>query len=41
MQVKTGVPSALIYAVEAILLLCYLSGWAASDFRLKRVIHAG
>lgn len=40
MQVKTGVPSALIYAVEAILLLCYLSGWAASGFRLKRVAHA-
>lgn len=41
MQVKTGVPSALIYAVEAILLLCYLSGWAAAGFRLKRVVHAG
>jgi len=40
MQIKTGVPSALIYAVEAILLLCYLSGWAAASFRLKRVSHA-
>jgi ABC-type uncharacterized transport system permease subunit len=40
MQVKTGVPSALIYAVEAILLLCYLSGMAAAGFRLKRVQHA-
>lgn len=41
MQVKTGVPSALIYAVEAILLLCYLAGWAAARFRFKRVAHAG
>lgn len=41
MQVKTGVPSALIYAVEAILLLCYLAGWAAARVRLKRVAHAG
>lgn len=41
MQVKTGVPSALIYAVEAILLLCYLAGRAAAGFRLKRVAHAG
>lgn len=40
MQVKTGVPSALIYAVEAILLLCYLAGWAACGFRMKRVAHA-
>ncbi|MFO1121459.1 MAG: ABC transporter permease [Hyphomicrobiales bacterium] len=40
MQVKTGVPSALIYAVEAILLLCYLAGWAASSLRLRRVTHA-
>lgn len=40
MQVKTGVPSALIYAVEAIVLLCYLAGWAAADLRLRRVAHA-
>lgn len=40
MQVKTGVPAALIYAVQAILLLCYLAGWAAADLRLRRVIHA-
>lgn len=37
MQIKTGVPSALIYAIEAILLLFYLAGWAASSFRLKRI----
>jgi simple sugar transport system permease protein len=36
MQIKTGVPSALIYAIEAIILLFYLAGWAASSFRLKR-----
>jgi simple sugar transport system permease protein len=39
MQIKTGVPSALIYAIEAIILLFYLAGWAASSFRLRR-IHA-
>lgn len=39
MQIKTGVPSALIYAIEAIILLFYLAGWAASSFKLKR-IHA-
>lgn len=37
MQIKTGVPSALIYAIEAILLLFYLAGWAASSFKLKRI----
>jgi simple sugar transport system permease protein len=37
MQIKTGVPSALIYAIEAILLLFYLAGWAASSFRLRRI----
>jgi ABC-type uncharacterized transport system permease subunit len=37
MQIKTGVPSALIYAIEAIILLFYLAGWAASSFRLKRI----
>ena len=36
MQIKTGVPSALIYAIEAIILLFYLAGWAASSFRLRR-----
>jgi ABC-type uncharacterized transport system permease subunit len=37
MQIKTGVPSALIYAIEAIILLFYLAGWAASSFTLKRI----
>lgn len=36
MQIKTGVPSALIYAIEAIILLFYLAGWAASSFKLRR-----
>jgi simple sugar transport system permease protein len=37
MQIKTGVPSALIYAIEAIILLFYLAGWAASSFRVRRI----
>jgi ABC-type uncharacterized transport system permease subunit len=37
MQIKTGVPSALIYAIEAIILLFYLAGWAVSSFRLRRI----
>jgi len=37
MQIKTGVPSALIYAIEAIILLFYLAGWAASSFGLRRI----
>jgi ABC-type uncharacterized transport system permease subunit len=37
MQIKTGVPSALIYGIEAIILLFYLAGWAASSFTLKRI----
>jgi len=36
LQIRTGVPAALIYAVEAILLLFFLAGWAASRFSLKR-----
>jgi ABC-type uncharacterized transport system permease subunit len=40
MQIKTGVPSALIYAIEAILLLFFLVGWAACSFRLRRVGNA-
>ncbi|ESX71565.1 hypothetical protein X759_21140 [Mesorhizobium sp. LSHC420B00] len=40
MQIKTGVPSALIYAIQAILLLFYLAGWAACNFRLRRVGRA-
>jgi simple sugar transport system permease protein len=40
MQIKTGVPSALIYAIQAILLLFFLAGWAACNFRLRRVGRA-
>jgi len=40
MQIKTGVPSALIYAIQAILLLFFLTGWAACNFRLQRASHA-
>ena len=40
MQIKTGVPSALIYAIEAILLLFFLAGWAVSNFRVRRVSRA-
>ncbi len=40
MQIKTGVPSALIYAIEAIILLFYLGGWAASGLRLRRIARA-
>jgi simple sugar transport system permease protein len=40
MQIRTGVPSALIYAIEAILLLFFLVGWAARSFRLRRVSNA-
>jgi general nucleoside transport system permease protein len=40
MQIKTGVPSALIYAIEAVLLLFFLVGWAACSFRLRRVSNA-
>ena len=40
MQIETGVPSALIYAIQAILLLFFLAGWAACGFRLRRVGHA-
>lgn len=39
MQIATGVPSALIYAIEAILLLFYLAGWAAASLRLRRSAH--
>jgi simple sugar transport system permease protein len=40
MQITTGVPSALIYAIQAILLLFFLGGWAACNFRLRRVVNA-
>lgn len=39
MQIKSGVPSALIYAIEAIILLFFLVAWAASEFRLRRLRH--
>jgi simple sugar transport system permease protein len=41
MQIDTGVPSALVYAIEAILLLFFLGGWSACNFRIRRVKHAG
>jgi general nucleoside transport system permease protein len=37
MQIKTGVPSALIYAIEAIILMFFLIAWAFSQFRLRRI----
>jgi simple sugar transport system permease protein len=37
MQIKTGVPSALIYAIEAIILMFFLIAWAVSRFRLRRL----
>lgn len=40
MQITTGVPSALIYAIQAILLLFFLAGWAACNFRLRRIADA-
>ena len=39
MQIRTGVPSALIYAVEAIILMFYLVAGVLSQFRLRRVAH--
>jgi ABC-type uncharacterized transport system permease subunit len=36
MQIKTGVPSALIYAIEAIILMFFLIASAISQFRLRR-----
>jgi simple sugar transport system permease protein len=39
MQIKSGVPSALIYAIEAIILMFFLVAWAASEFRLRKVRH--
>jgi simple sugar transport system permease protein len=37
MQIRTGVPSALIYAIEAIILMFFLIAWAVSEFRLRRL----
>jgi general nucleoside transport system permease protein len=39
MQIKTGVPSALIYAIEAIILMFFLIASAFSQFRLRRIDH--
>jgi simple sugar transport system permease protein len=36
MQIKTGVPSTLVYAIEAIILLCYLLAWAIAHHRFRR-----
>ncbi len=36
MQIKTGVPSTLVYAIEAIILICYLIAWAAASFSIRR-----
>jgi|SRR5688572_8171067 len=41
MQIKTGVPSALIYAIEAIILMFFLIAWAFSQFRLRRIDNVG
>ena len=41
MQIKTGVPSALIYAVEAIILMFFLVATVLSQFRLRRIAHVG
>jgi len=41
MQIKTGVPSALIYAVEAIILMFFLIAWALSQFRPRRLGNVG
>ena len=37
MQIRTGVPSALTYAIEAIILMFFLIAWAVSEFRLRRL----
>lgn len=39
MQIKTGVPSTLVYAIEAIILICYLIAWAVASFSIRRVGH--
>ncbi|NJO36712.1 MAG: ABC transporter permease [Rhizobiales bacterium] len=37
MQIKTGVPSTLVYAIEAIILICYLAAWAIASLRIRRL----
>ncbi len=39
MQVMTSVPSALIYAIEAIVLMLFLIAWAASGLQLRKATH--
>lgn len=39
MQIVTSVPAALIYAVQAIILIFFLIAWAASEYRLRRGPH--
>lgn len=41
MQIKTGVPSTLIYAIQAIILICYLIAWAAASFSINRTGSIG
>ena len=41
MQIKTGVPSTLIYAIQAIILICYLVAWAAASFTIRRAAGTG
>jgi ABC-type uncharacterized transport system permease subunit len=41
MQIRTGVPSALVYAVEAIILMFFLVAGVLSKFRLRKVGHVG
>lgn len=41
MQIKTGVPSALIYAIEAIILMFFLIAGAIGKFRLRRPSDVG
>ncbi len=40
MQIEAGVPTALIFAIQAIILLFYLVGRAAAALRLRRVVDA-
>ena len=35
MQILTGVPSAMVYAVQATILLVVLAGFACSRYRLR------
>ncbi|MGI9484602.1 MAG: ABC transporter permease [Geminicoccaceae bacterium] len=35
MQIKTGVPSTLVYAIQAIILICYLGAWSLASFTIR------